>query len=382
MPNNRIHYGIIQAGIAPDASSTYTAIHGLQQAGITTNFEITYVKEMGQLQVYDAVEELPDVEVSATKILDGYLPIYCLATQQATAPTLAARAVPKCSWAMSIFDESASSASGNPLSEVICSGMFVNSVTYTFPVDENFTEEVTLGGNNKVWMNDSKYSAAPTNFSFAGAFSTNSDTPQAVAGTARREQFLYLPTAVFTADSNGASRDPDATVLPAEVHGISTSGVNNLTSGIYGARVQRVSVSTDFNRENLNELGHRGPYARTVNFPVDVTTEVEVISYSGDMISATENGIYTTGTGCVRQNNLRDRTIRIAVCEGLRIYTGKKNKLTSSNMSGSDAEGGNLTTSYSFTTQNTFTVMHSGEQALGATPSGWWAARATHLGPA
>ena len=56
-----------------------------------------------------------------------------------------------------------------------------------------------------------------------------------------------------------------------------------------------------------------------------------------------------------------DRTIRVATCEGTRIYLGRKNKLSSVNYSGGDAGGGNVSVSYTFTTFNDFTVMHSGD---------------------
>jgi hypothetical protein len=84
-------------------------------------------------------------------------------------------------------------------------------------------------------------------------------------------------------------------------------------------------VSTDLNRETIDELGRKGPYHRTVGFPVEVTCEIEVTSSSGDLVSATEDGIYTTGTACGDDlGNLLDNTIRIATCEGTRIYLGQR----------------------------------------------------------
>ena len=60
---------------------------------------------------------------------------------------------------------------------------------------------------------------------------------------------------------------------------------------------------------------------------------------------------------------MTDATIRIATCEGLRIYLGKKNKLASVNYGGGDAGGGNATVSYTFTTFNDFTVIHESDVA-------------------
>ena len=57
--------------------------------------------------------------------------------------------------------------------------------------------------------------------------------------------------------------------------------------------------------------------------------------------------------------NVNNRTIRIASCDGTRIYLGRKNKLSSVNYSGGDTGGGNVTISYTFSTFNDCTVMHS-----------------------
>src|SRR5690606_23331258 len=127
----------------------------------------------------------------------------------------------------------------------------------------------------------------------------------------------------------------------------------------YPAHIQSINVNCDFNRTALNELGHLAPYTRYINFPVQVTTEISVISSSGDLVSATEKGILTTGTGCAAfRGNLRDNTIRIATCEGTRVYCGTKNKLQSINYTGGDTGGGNVTVTYSFRNFNDFTVMH------------------------
>ena len=111
---------------------------------------------------------------------------------------------------------------------------------------------------------------------------------------------------------------------------------------------------------------------------VEVTTDIEVVSASGDMVSATEEGIFTTGTTCGdREGNLKNRTIRVATCEGTRVYTGVKNKLSSVNYTGGDTGGGNVSVTYTYTTFNDLTVMH--EDDPNGSGSAWWAARDTYL---
>lgn len=362
MPNKRIYFACQQVGIAPDNSSTFTAVHGVQSIGMTTNFNLVNVLELGQLSIYENIENLPDVQVSLTKVLDGYPPVYLLGTRAATTPTLAGRSSDKCLFGLSIFDDTAVTATGTPKSECVCSGMFIGSVNYSFPVDDNFTEETTLVGNDKVWKRDPNYVGGPSTFLFTGGFNGN-DAPIGSGGVNRRQDLLFAITSSTTGtalDSNGMVANYDGTVLPPDVFGITSSGTNVQTSGVYGAHIQSIRVSCDFGRDAINELGRKGPYHRTVRFPLDVTTEVEVISISGDMVSATENGIYTaTGNAlCSDGGNLQNRTIRIATCEGLRIYTGLKNKLSAVNYTGGDAGGANVTVTYTFSTQNDFTVMH------------------------
>lgn len=53
--------------------------------------------------------------------------------------------------AIPIYSDTQTRATGVPLSMVLGSGMYLSSYTLTFPVDGNFTESVTLVGNDKIW---------------------------------------------------------------------------------------------------------------------------------------------------------------------------------------------------------------------------------------
>ncbi len=366
--NKRIYYAVHQVGLEEiDSAGVLTAplreIHGAQSVGLTTNFNLEQVFELGQLAIDENIEGIPDVEVTLNKVLDGYPLMYTLATTSALTPSLAGRSNSKALFAMSIFDDTAESADGVNRSAVQCSGMFVGSLGYNFPLEDSMNEDLTLVGNDKVWLNDPK----PTNPnlptpSFPGAFGTL-DAPLGSGGVNRRENLQFTFVAASGADANGMVNDPDATILPPEVFGISNSGHNEKTNGFdFDAQVSNITVSADLGREEINELGRKGPYHRTVTFPIEVTCEIEVTSTSGDMISATEDGIYNDGSDpCEVGGNLLDRTIRLSTCEGTRIYLGLKNKLSSVNYTGGDAGGGNVAVTYTFTTFNDFTVMHSGD---------------------
>ena len=404
MANKRIYYAIKQVGMKVDGTNyTFAAgdeCHGVQSAGISTNFNLTQVFELGQQALYELVEDIPDVEVTLNKVLDGYPLLYHQATKdnqagnQTTSPSLAGRSTTKTIFGMAIFPDTNDSAANTPPSIVACSGMFVGSVGYNFPLEEPFNEDLTLVGNNKIWKGASDietvgnpfndgFKADSDSISFAGQFANNNDAPIGDGGVNRRENITFAFTGTDT-DVNGAIADPDCTILPPDVFGISSSGTNNQPNGVdYECHLSNISVSVDFAREEINELGRRGPYSRSITFPVEVTCEIEVTSHSGDMVSATEIGIYSTGDGACNGEigNLLNRTIRIATCEGTRIYLGTKNKLASVNHTGGDAGGGNVSVSYTFTNFNDFTVMHTGDphpSGEGVT-SAWWSDRATYL---
>ena len=62
-----------QAGNAAlDGNGKIMIAHGLQSIGITTNFNLEQIFELGQLSLYENYEEVPDIEVTFEKVLDGY----------------------------------------------------------------------------------------------------------------------------------------------------------------------------------------------------------------------------------------------------------------------------------------------------------------------
>lgn len=414
--NNRIFYACQQVGLTADGARPEVqpaVIHGVQSVGITTNFNLSQVFELGQISIYENIEDIPDVEVTMSKVMDGTPPMYLLATGGALTPTLSGRQNQKSTFTLGIWPDTNDSALGVPNSQVECSGMFVSSIGFNFPLEDNFTEDMTLVGNNKVWSRDSRIvtggqtavlsnvpgvGAALDDPDFAGVFPTAGEDPSGLAtggGVNRRENLLFGDAdghASGEVDSNGYHRNPDLCCFPKEIHGISASGTNvKDAAGSFGAHVSNITVSADLGREQILELGRKAPYHRFATFPVEVTCEIEITAISGDMISATEEGILS-GTPdwgsydseCAADSgNISNATIRVATCEGLRIYLGKKNKLSSVNYAGGDAGGGNATVTYTFTTFNDLTVVH--EQAgIGryATEAEFWVSRGVHVAPA
>ena len=345
--NNRIFYAIQEVGIAPNGTAganSFTSshlIHGLQSVGLNTKFNLEQVFEIGQLEIYENIENLPDVEITMEKVLDGYCPIYLLATNGAASTTLAGRSTQKCVVGLSIFGDTQDAASGTPISEVMLSGQFLQTLDYTIPVEGNTTESVTLIGNNKVWRTG-------TGYFFPGRH-TNTDAPLSPYGVSRRQDIIF---------GTGAN----ACNLPYGGGGI--PGVNQtgpyagklvaLSDGSFPAHLQSIKVSTNLGREALNELGRRGPYYRFVSFPTEVKCDIECYSTIGDLVDATEDGVLGSG------NNLSNQAIYIQLNEGLKLNLGSRNKLQSVNYGGANAgtRGGNATATYSYSNYNSLSVQH------------------------
>jgi len=292
MANNRVYYAIQQVTFGKDsggAGGTRTAAHGVQSIGITTNFNLEQVFELGQISIYENVEGTPDVEVTMSKVLDGYIPLYCLATSdQSNGPALTNRVDSdvKAFVQLGIWDEAKQSAgedSSTAGSWVEMSGLVVSSVGYNFPLDDNFSEDITLVGNYKVWKSGTATNTVSTDCGVsyypngaAGAFGGNNDAPIGDGGVNRRENIQFAKSVTNT-------NKADYTILPEDIPGVDTSGQ------IGTAHVSSITVSTDVSREDIFELGAKLPYAKTVTFPVEVTCDIEVTTASGDLVNALDD---------------------------------------------------------------------------------------------
>jgi len=342
--NARLYYAVVQMGVANPGSNVFREVHGLQSVGLTTNFTLDQIFEIGQIEIYENKEGSPEIQLTAQKVLDGYPLIYHLATQQAGNPSLAGRSRATCILGLSTFDDTKESASGNPLAEVIMSGMYVNSLSYTFNVDGSFTEDLTFQGQSKIWKT--------SNYVLTGVFQNN-DSPYAITGSGginQRQNFVWADSTNggTTRDANSMVGTVVASVIPPDIDGITSSGTNPLqVDGSRSAHVQSISVSTDLNRKELFELGRKTPYFRSPQFPVPVNCSITTLMKEMDNVDAFEN-----------VDNLTNRTIKIKSQEGTFINLGTKNKLQSVDVGGGDTGGGEFTLTYNYVTQNTLLVIH------------------------
>ena len=355
--NRRIFYPTHAFGFAPLSSTSFIAVHGGQTLGVNTNFNLENIQEIGQVSIYQIVEQIPEIEVNCEKVLDGYAPLYCLATQQAAGATLIARSNQRAGMAVSIYGDVQSSASGTPLSQMFASGLYFSASNFTFGTDQSLRESLTLVGNNVTWISGG-YTFTPT--------FTNLDSPLALAGSGGvqiRRDVIFYPI-LGSGDPNYAkekSNSLDAngmvnaflTILPREIEGISSSGTNDRdANGNFSAHVSNLACGVTINRDLILELGRKEPYFRFANFPVQVTASVSLTSKIGNIVNANELGLDGFG------NNLVNQSMRIRIREGTFIDLGQKLKLQGVTYGGGDTTGGQVTSSYNYITYNDYTVTH------------------------
>lgn len=336
--NKRVYYPIHAVGFSnvgtPAAvtgafNAAFRGAKGVQSLSINTSFSLEQVYELGQLSLYENIENLPNVEVTIEKVNDGYALLEHLATPNATASTLAARYNDnQCNMVVGYYPITNTFATGTPLTALFMSGLYISSFNWNLPVDGNQTESITLVGNDKTWFSTSSYPTGSL-FSTATRF-TGSETPVLASGGVQRRENIVMASSYW----------------PTDIPGIDSTGINVLTNGIYPAYIQDISISCQLGRTELNEQGTRAPFFRYANFPVEVQTTINVISSeSGDNKSVAATG-----------DNLSAQRIFIMMSNGVEIDLGIQNKLSSITQNGGDTGGGNVTTSYTYSTFNDYTV--------------------------
>lgn len=328
---NRILYAtqavaLAKTGHSNADSAEFHVMKGVQSVGLNTTFTLEQLFELGQVELYTNDEVLAECEATIEKVIDGERLLYLQSVGNAGKTNLVSAANARCDFYLAIYADTITSINGqSKTNTVMCSGMNVSNVSYNYSVDGPATESLSLIGSDKFW-NNATYGilgASPNTLWGTGGTSASpldgTDVP--ASGVIRRGGFNVL-----------------ASTLPAEV----TSQVNDVPGS---SGIQSISVSVDFGREPLNELGRFGPYARSATFPIECTCEFEVTATNGDLVAISGRG-----------PNLQNRTIILRDAAGTVINLGTKNKLTGTSYQGGDTGGGNATVTYSYSTFSDFRV--------------------------
>ena len=348
--NQRIFYACQAVAITGrgGALTPASVVKGMQSVGMSSTYTLDQVFELGQIEIYENIEEVADVEVTLEKVLDGEKLIYDHASGGLCKTDIVATSKNRCDVYLAIFDDGLSHATGVPRNVCYNSGMYVSSVSYNYSVDGSATESVTLVGNDRFW-NEKEIAADPEDYrrgdttggEFIGNTAPNTTwtnssnitavfdgTDEPVSGVVRRTNVDIVNSTLpkFLKRQGGDDAPTEA--------GISDN-----------AHIQSISVSADFGQESIQELGRFGPYHRYASFPIEVTSDFEVIATSGSLLEV---------SGAAP--NLLDQSIIVRDTAGHIIDLGSKNKLTSVSYSGGDTGGGNATISYSFSNFNVLKV--------------------------
>jgi hypothetical protein len=343
--NKRIFYATQGVKLTPVnqdgvAAGTPFIPGGIQSVGINTNYNIERVFQLGQLELYDTVENNPEVQVTLNKVFDGTKPLFLMTMGGHTSnvPPNSGSIVQfqnnRVDLNLYVHQDTNQGTTGTALSVVSCTGLYASSFTYTFPTDGNITEECTLVGNTKTWTTTPADSSV-----FSSAVNAK--------GLARRWKFDY-DSCIFPTGSGAIPYDPD-----------NPTPFSNIT------------INFDLGREAVYTLGKYVPYLRYVNFPLEITTEITSIAQDGDFLNIDED-TYSCESATAATV---DKPIKLVVCgsgvdDKLAIDLGDKNKLQSVNYTGGDTGGGNVQISYSFTTNNTFVMSAGGSFQTDASPAG------------
>ncbi len=345
MANQRITYAIKQFAVKNNSSAATSSVlplsasgvnpsgyfevpRGIQSVATTTSFSLEQIFEMGKLAVYEQIEGTPEIEVTVNRVFDGTMPLYLIASDSSESTLIGRNATYKNDLALNIYPDTQDNAVGSFVSAVYISGAYLSSMSFTFPVDGNFTEEITFLSNNKFWAVETGGSMANGNFP-SGVIATDEDPTVNVGnldGVQRRENF-----------------DLTSSTFPSDIPGV-VAGVLQAS----GECLQNVSITADLGREDVFCLGAKDARYKFVTVPVEVTTTIEAITTLGDLVEADAS-----------IDNLTNETIIIVLTEGLTINLGTQNKLSSVDMAGADAGGGSENTTFTYTNFNDLTITHS-----------------------
>jgi hypothetical protein len=340
---NRIYYACQSVQInGPSGTVTgknplYDTVQGLQSVGMNTNFNLEPIYQMGQIELYDNYEEIPEVEITLSKVLDGFPTIYAMSMGTGSLASLANN---RCGVRMQLFSDTQTQATGVPLASVECAPAYLSSVSYKFPTEGNFTEDVTLVSNDKTW---------------ATGITANTDSVLATGSPSN--EFGILRRGLWSKNSIL----PNSGAVSSTVSGVVSSTSGGIPSG---SKINNVTVSMNLGREQIRELGSRTPFYRYIKFPVEVTTEIEVTANTGDMVGIAGS----SNASCSNPKALTNKQIVIKLCDGTTLDLGSKNKLTSVNFTGGDTGGSNASITYSYTTYSEFT--YSGPTGVGIQGAG------------
>ena len=399
-PLNAREYGsgIFACDTIDAVNGLWEVPRGLQSVAMSTSFNRETTFQLGQVELYEYSERQPDIEVTLEKVIDGTKPLWFMLTDPNFTDLVGKTAFYRSDIILNIYSDTQFRAStADPLSAVVASGMYLSTVTYTFPVDGAVTESVTLVGNDKKWANfDSSVAGQDVSVYPPTLTPPDNSTPVGVPSGVFGHESLGGVQELAGGDGgcgvlvvgSGVQRREEVeirrSILPSDIPGITVavgSGVsttqleqkglmsdacsgavdaagNAITQLVANANtkdiiehIQTITITADIGRDDIFELGSKRPFTKFVSFPVEVTTAIEVVTSQGDLVDATSE------IDC-GPDQTANNTIIIRTCDGLQIDVGDANVLTTIDTGGGDAGGDNMTVTYNFSSFNVLNISH------------------------
>tara|TARA_R110000744_G_scaffold75382_1_gene149949 strand:- start:645 stop:1397 length:753 start_codon:yes stop_codon:yes gene_type:complete len=234
--------------------------------------------------------------------------------------------------------------------------MYVSNASWTFPTDGNLSESISLVGNHKVWTTGVGGQTRLANADLAPV----ADKPQINFNVLNvgdvDDQDEDSPYAASDAGVNLALPSGTLEIIPGDV--LRRQNVHFVHKpAIFDSNTQitSCSISVDFGREQINVLGSRLPYYRYVSYPVEISTEWEILARGDEGLNAYPERNNVTTLDTIRVQTKNDDGV---VCADW--YLGTQNKCTSVSYGGGTTGGENVTYTYSFRNFNDLMVSSTG----------------------
>tara|TARA_Y100000361_G_scaffold76337_1_gene67585 strand:+ start:2160 stop:3308 length:1149 start_codon:yes stop_codon:yes gene_type:complete len=375
--NHRTYWAVEAIGTAKEGVGTggvtaFQFMPGVQSVGISTNFNLEQIFQLGQLEIYQDLEDIPDIEVSVEKVIEGdkalgYVafidPVAHIdaAADAAIATTISGDQNNKVDVGFVVNQDTHEAVGdGDSLVSAWMSGMYLSSATFNFATDGYFTESLNLVGNHQIWT-------VPAGGELTGA--PNSDFGGAAEaldiGTVLRRETIYfedLPAPLGVKKLDNA-----------------TAGLSAVAGDIGDLGIASMNISVDFGREPMYRLGQKLPYHRYVTFPVEVTTDIEAyVTDPDDMVvdAYPEKNNVQKAAGDDGSNthqlkfHIQDGAVTdVKAAGGGAVATrhtfdlGKNNYLQSVTWNGLSTDGTNATITYSYRNFNRLDVTSKKDSA-------------------
>lgn len=240
-------------------TASLTLLGGVQSVGFSSSVEFEQIFELGHLQIFENIEGSPTCEMTIEAVLGM--------------------------GATSLFEQFTATTEATPGANAETRNYGINMSN--FASDRGCSVRLSVHGDGDIMTNQSttqEYSIYGFQIDgFTSSYSISAQTDGAVTESLgiAGVNLSHIPSGAANvarqvtpgfSNPKGTFRRQDCSFLYRELE---NGVVDPNTSTKYYNRVQSASINIDVGREDLLEMGRKGPYIRYASFPVEVTCDVE-----------------------------------------------------------------------------------------------------------